>query len=483
MPINRLKKISSKSGVNFIVLLIVLSFVISGLSSFVFFLKNYNQNCFFSIKNKCLDDKIRIEVQNFVKENNIRLDDQEITSRIIKRKISNEILEIILEDLNFAISNEYILENIKKDNLFKENNVFSLEKFNQFLKTNNLTEEKYFKEMKLFITNHIVSSLFAYDNKNFSINNVDKDFIDFYTKKYIFSHRKYHILEYYKNLNDITINNIKEEQIVNEYQQSSNTISELKEAEIIVLKNKDKINFKGKTIEINKDNISLIVDYINEKIESEDLSFFKKRFKVTSQKIEFYSDKEINNYFDSQKLLNKNIVKLDKNLFERITKKNKLYLDVDKAENKINIYCYISSKKDVKLPLEMINKDFIITKIKDDLRRKIVNQAFQEENFKFFEKRNKIIEENKESDNILVQIIKNNELKNDGKIGKIFLKTDNSIEKNIVSFFFLEEITYNSSVSEENLLSFIKEIKDKESIMMDQSYNNYIYDKYNIKIK
>jgi hypothetical protein len=181
---------SVKSKVNFVVILIILSFVISGLASFSWSFFE-NKNCFFSIQDSCKDKKIRAHLDAFFKDNNIKQDDEEIQSRLIKRFISWEIGKVMAKDIGVSVSDEYILESIKKDKLFQESGIFSVSKFNNFLLENKLTERRYFKEMKLFVLNNIISSLFYFEAKDANLSSMSQEMIEFYSKLFCFCTAKY----------------------------------------------------------------------------------------------------------------------------------------------------------------------------------------------------------------------------------------------------------------------------------------------------
>jgi hypothetical protein len=473
---------SVKSKVNFVVILIILSFVISGLASFSWSFFE-NKNCFFSIQDSCKDKKIRAHLDAFFKDNNIKQDDEEIQSRLIKRFISWEIGKVMAKDIGVSVSDEYILESIKKDKLFQESGIFSVSKFNNFLLENKLTERRYFKEMKLFVLNNIISSLFYFEAKDANLSSMSQEMIEFYSKKLSLKKKKYHIIVYKKDLSKIKNIETTFDEIKQVYDRQF--APEVKKVRILKIKDKDIIRFRGASLTVDSDNLDAIASFIKEQAEAgNNLDFLQKKLNIGSKNEILISRSNASLWAASLKvkdlrlLEKKGIVVLDDHRYDVLQKNKPLLVDFSSKDKEITVYEFNIAESGFVLPLEEVKKEVMLTA---EINKKIeaANIAFGEKNFNFFETEHRVLTAESSSDlleSIFAKNLDNKTLLPEG----VLLKSENI--NGVYYFFCLQKIEYEKQ-DKEKVQAFIKEEAEKENMAIEKNYNNYIYNKYSVKIK
>lgn len=483
MPVRKIRDFFSiKSKINFVVILIILSFIISGLASFSWSVFE-KKNCFFSIQGSCKDQKIKVHLDDFFKDNNIRQEDEEIQSRLVKRFISWEIGKVMATDIGVSVSDEYILESIKKDKLFQDSGVFSVSKFNNFLAENKLTERRYFKEMKLFILNNIISSLFYFENKDINMSLLGQEMLDFYSHKLSFKKKKYHIVAYKKDLSKIQNTNTTSEEMQQVYEMQF--APEIKKAHILKIKDKDVIRFRGVSLVVDSNNLDIIASFIKEQIEAKNnLDFLQKKLNVDSKDTMLISQSNASLWASSLKvkglglLEKKGIILVKDQEYDLLQKHKSLFLDFKPKEKEITVYELDYIQPGFRLPLEDVKKEVaLIAEI--NKKTEAVNTAFVKRNFNFFETEHRVLTTESSSD--LLEIIASKGLDNSTPPSEgILLKSENI--DGVYYFFCLQKIEYEKQ-DKDKVQAFIKEESEKENITIEKNYNNYIYNKYSVKIK
>ena len=272
--LSNIRKFSKTIFAKILLVIIIIPFVFWGMGG-VF--SSGNTNSLAKINN------INISTEDFIDHiNNLNINEdiirekinENILEEILTALVSEELLALEIKDLNIFISDKTLVEKIKKNkNFLDENNIFSRTKYEKFLLSNNYTAPSFEKELKI---NELQKNLFEYisggiktpffinnktyknetkkikikyinlENKykakdsyqikeinNFITNNKDdlkKDYLDFsyvkITPNNLIDSNEYND-DFFKKIDDIEnkiSNNIKFDDIINEYKLTKKSI-------------------------------------------------------------------------------------------------------------------------------------------------------------------------------------------------------------------------------------------------------------------
>jgi len=158
--LSNIRKFSKTFFAKILLVIIIIPFVFWGMGG-VF--NSGNTNSLAKINN------VNISTQNFIDHlNNLNIDEETIREKlnenileeVLTALISKELLALEIKDLNIFISDRTLVEKIKKNkNFLDENNIFSRTKYEKFLLSNNFTATRFEKELKI---NELQKNLFEY---------------------------------------------------------------------------------------------------------------------------------------------------------------------------------------------------------------------------------------------------------------------------------------------------------------------------------
>ena len=158
--LSNIRKFSKTFFAKILLVIIIIPFVFWGMGG-VF--NSGNTNSLAKINN------VNISTQNFIDHlNNLNIDEETIREKlnenileeVLTALISKELLALEIKDLNIFISDRTLVEKIKKNkNFLDENNIFSRTKYEKFLLSNNFTATRFEKELKM---NELQKNLFEY---------------------------------------------------------------------------------------------------------------------------------------------------------------------------------------------------------------------------------------------------------------------------------------------------------------------------------
>ena len=363
-----------------------------------------------------------------------------LTNKIIKQKniknlltldeIKYDIKNIIHKNINFSFllknnssltKNKTIINEITKNKLFKENDKFSRNLYETYLKKNNINEKIFQEKIKKNLKKETIK--FIIEKSNFYTKTEINDLSKLLDKKIHFS---------YKKIKDCEIN--KSLTYTNDFHKENK-------------KNIKKTpSYKLSYIDFNKKNII-------------------KNIEITTTNIKKYYKKNIIKYIKND-LVEINYIFISNNNTNKIIKLNNAILDKNEINKIIESMIFnkngkiIKNTKDGKYVLEIINKKE--TKKYD--AKKIKTELIY--NYKKNEARNYI---NKNYKLFSYNIIKKNiSLDNISKISNLNIKTDDTFFKNKITGMLENEIVKNTIFSN-NIEDGLKTIKIK---------NRYIF--YNI---
>jgi len=158
--LSNIRKFSKTFFAKILLVIIIIPFVFWGMGG-VF--NSGNTNSLAKINN------VNISTQDFIDHlNNLNIDEETIREKInenileeiLTALISKELLALEIKDLNIFISDKILVEKIKKNkNFLDENNIFSRTKYEKFLLSNNSTAPSFEKKLKM---NELQKNLFEY---------------------------------------------------------------------------------------------------------------------------------------------------------------------------------------------------------------------------------------------------------------------------------------------------------------------------------
>ncbi len=269
----RLKKIKkmfkfSKISLEDIIQKIILILVVLSFLSFGFFnmFSTFKRDCKIKISNICEDEKYKYL---FRKISIIKAKSDKIDEGDLKRSILNEVLsEYIAKDLGINISDEVILDAIKKINIFQEKNEFKKEQYDRFLKYYNITTDEYIKELRNEDVYQILDKIISNISEN--KNNDKVQLIERETKEYTF--------EVVRTPINKIIQNIK----INENTELENLNNKITKKRYIVseiLEIPEYIYFENKKTKLSNFNISEVKSFLEYQIKK------KKTLKEIARKL------------------------------------------------------------------------------------------------------------------------------------------------------------------------------------------------------
>ena len=158
----------------FLLLIITASFILSSIGGVLFFSNKYNV---------IIVNGNKINYKKFIKlltkerelaysngETDIDyLTSKEFTIKSVEKFINSELLKSFASDNNFQLKKEFVINEVAKNKNFVENGKFSPNKYTEFLKNMNISEEDYIKSMSDFYSNLFLLNLFIID-ENFDDN-------------------------------------------------------------------------------------------------------------------------------------------------------------------------------------------------------------------------------------------------------------------------------------------------------------------------
>ena len=158
--LRNIRKFSKTFFARILLVIIIIPFVFWGMGG-VF--SSGNTNSLAKINN------VNISTQDFIDHlNNLNIDEdtirekinENILEEILTALISKELLALEIKNLNIFISDKTLVQKIKKNkNFLDENNIFSRTKYEKFLLSNNYTAPSFEKELK---DNEMQKNLFEY---------------------------------------------------------------------------------------------------------------------------------------------------------------------------------------------------------------------------------------------------------------------------------------------------------------------------------
>ncbi len=158
--LSNIRKFSKTFFAKILMAIITIPFVFWGMGG-VF--SSGNTNSLAKINN------VNISTEDFIDHlNNLNIDEETIREKInenileeiLSALISKELLNLEIKDLNIFISDKTLVEKIKKnENFLDENKIFSRTKYEKFLLSNNYTAPSFEKELKI---NELQKNLFEY---------------------------------------------------------------------------------------------------------------------------------------------------------------------------------------------------------------------------------------------------------------------------------------------------------------------------------
>ena len=354
--LSSIRKFSKTFFAKILLVIVIIPFVFWGMGG-VFSSGNTNSLAKINNVNISTEDFIDHVNQLNVSEDIIRENlNQNVLEEILSSLISKELLNLEIKNLELSISNQILVEKIKKNkNFLDENNIFSRTKYEKFLIMNNFTAPRFEKELKMkelqndlfkYISGGIKTPIFLTNNtyknetkkidikyinlknsykskdsytsteiNNFILDNKNdfkKDYIDFsyakLTPENLTGSKEYNN-DFFNKIDDIEnkiSTNIKFEQIIDEYKlkiSSKKNFTPIDNSE----------NIENKIYELRNDNSLMLIDQEN----------FYLLFKVENVKSMIPEIKD-EKFFEEVKtiLFQKDKFEFNKKLLEKINKKN-----------------------------------------------------------------------------------------------------------------------------------------------------------------
>ena len=460
--LNNIRLFSKTIFAKILLVIIIIPFIFWGMGG-VF--SSGNQNSIVKINNH------NISTQDFMNYlNNARIDqkvirdniDKEILEQLLSELVSLTLLDMEVKDLNITVTEESLVNMIKKNKQFlDENNLFSRTKYEKFLLLQNLTAIQFEEEFK---KNELKKKLFSYvsggiQSPLFITNNIYKEQtgkidIEFINLETVY--KKNFTLEEINEYIELNIENLKEEYINFSYAKitpkdltGTNEFNGLFFEKIDEIENKisNEINF-----------LELVKDL---KIETTNKSKFKPDDNSNSIEQKIYQKRNENN-----------IQLIDENEFYVLFKVN-------------NINKTLPSVKNLKF-LDKIKK-LLFEKNKYEYNKKIfdkiVNKKYTNTDFKNLAKNNSL-----NINQIKLNSIKDNKKFETNSVKLLYSQPINSFvligdEKNNIFLANIKKISKkNISENSEEFLNYKNQANIKIRDTVYKSYDYYIAQKYKVKI-
>ncbi len=157
--------------------MITISFILSSIGGVLFFSNKYNIIVVNGNKiNYKKFIKLLTKEREFAYSNGEAdidyLTSREFTAKSVEKFVNSELLKSFADDNNFQLKKEFIVSEIVKNKNFTKNGEFNPNKYIEFLKSANISEEDYVKLMSDFYSNMFLLNLFVID-ENFDNNVLD----------------------------------------------------------------------------------------------------------------------------------------------------------------------------------------------------------------------------------------------------------------------------------------------------------------------
>jgi len=391
--LNNIRKFSKTIFAKILLVIIIIPFIFWGMGG-VF--SSGNQNSIVKINNH------NISTQDFMDYlNNSRIDqkvirdniDKEILEQLLSELVSVTLLNMEVKDLNITVSEQSLVNVIKKNKKFlDENNLFSRTKYEKFLLLQNLTAVQFEEKLK---KNELRKRLFSYvsggiQSPLFITNNVYKEQtgkvdIEFINLETIYKKKENFTLNEINKYIELNSESLKEEYINFSYAKitpkdliGTDQFNELFFEKIDEIENKisNEINFQELVDDLKIKTTNKSKFKPNDKSNDIEQKIYQKRNENNIQLIdenEFYVLFEVNNinktlpsiknqkFLDKIKklLFEKNKYEYNKKIFDKIV--NKKYTNIDfknlAKNNSLNI-------NQIKLNSVKDNKKFEINSVK-----------------------------------------------------------------------------------------------------------------------
>ncbi|MCW5197520.1 SurA N-terminal domain-containing protein [Buchnera aphidicola] len=517
---------------------------------------NYNYNKFWLIKvnnqiietnqiQKIFEYKILLLKKKYINNTYNLLKNKIYIKNLYKNIVSNLINKSLIKDYienNNLKNNKKNTKNlIMKIDLFKKNNKFNSNLYNQFLKKINFNENEYLevignKITEKFFFNDILNSNNIFKKEKLFLNNLHQERIlckkyiinfkkiisqqqytqeeinNFYNlyKKFVTNQKKFQI-KFLKVIPFFKSNQkIKKLDILKEFQNNRNkySIIETKQIslrnfntkkqaikELIKIKKNKKNKLNVKKIFIQNHNFikNFHLNWITKKKFLKIINTIKlNKINQISQIIKFKNKFIIFKLDNIKKFKNKNIDQI-KNIIKKKLQKKK-YKELIKKINLISInqtqYFNLLEKTVNQKPIK--TNWFTINSIPKEINFKIIKNFFKNKQKILKEKQNRILNYRffDEKKNIFIQIInyKNNTIKPLSKIKKKIIKLIKIKKSKITTFKKIEKIEknlnqkQNNQIYEKNIIfdkkKYLIKYKNKSSLFLIKKFNkNYVYKK------
>ena len=461
--LNKIRNFAKTKLAGVFVGILIIPFVLWGMGG-VF--SSGNTNSVAKVNNKNISTQ---DLMNFLNSSNIDKQairdnlENNVLEQLVSTLISEKLLEMEIDDLNLVISEEALANNIKNNpNFFDDDNKFSRIKYEKFLLSSNITAAEFERRVK---KNELQKKLFYYigggiQSPYFLINNTFKE-----------QQSKIN-LEYF-NLNNAYLNenNISDEEIDQFILENSEDLKE------------EYINFSY--LKITPKNLIGTSEYNQD--------FFNKIDEIENEISNGIPIKNVANNF------NLNLIERTKYIIndESDPIEKKIY---EMKDTEIQVF----DEGNFYIVFEINNIDKVLPKKSDEkFRKKLVKILFEKKKYEYNKKILNEINTKKFTQNSFENIIQKNSIKlekiqlNSIEDKKIFSSNSiqliyslpqnsftlvNDEDENIYLVKIVKINDKNISKNDEDYKNFKNKDKNKLKDLMYSSYDNFLEDKYKVKI-
>lgn len=168
-----LRKLAHKTIFKFFLFFVASTFIIFGIAEFVFGGSKYNvasvgehDITIMQFNSEVQKYKDILYKQNPSQQTTDYLSSKQFKLEILDEMVAGYLLDTSAKNLGFRISNEAIVDDVLKNQMFlDEDGKFNKNIFNNFLTRNNLTEEDYINRQRSSISREVVADIFSNINK------------------------------------------------------------------------------------------------------------------------------------------------------------------------------------------------------------------------------------------------------------------------------------------------------------------------------
>ena len=461
--LNKIRNFANTKLAGVLVGILIVPFVLWGMGG-VF--SSGNTNSVAKINNESISTQ---DFMNFLNSSNIDKKtirdnlDNNVLEQLISRLVSEKILEMEIVDLNLIISEKTLAKNIKKNpNFFDDNNNFSRIKYEKFLLTNNITATEF--EMKLK-KDELQKKLFYYIGGGIKS--------PFFITNNTFKEQKSKINLEYINLN-------------NAYSKKSSITSE--DIEKFINENSDELKeeyISFSYLKITPQNLIGTSEYNQD--------FFNKIDEIENEISNGIQIKDIASNLNLNLIDKKNYIKNDKS--DPIEKKIYKMKDSEiQLFDEGNFYVLYQINKIDKILPKISDENFknkvteiLFQKNKYQFNKKILdeinNKKFTQQNFENLSVKNLIKKEKTQLNSILdYEIFSKNSVKLIYSLPQNSFTMVNDKDDNIYLVKIVRINDENISKNSDEFINYQNEGKIKLRDQMYSSYDNFLDDKYEVKI-